>query len=294
MRNDLILIRGGGRIGTAVAHRLRLCGLPVVVTEAARPTLIHRRACFGSVIYDSEIEVEGVPARRAADAAGLRALMERGFVPVLADPPALVRDVLRPWALVDATRLNRNIGTRKTDAPIVVGVGPGFSAGVDVHVVVESRGGRRLGALQFDGALPTHPDSGPFGAPLPVEIRSPAVGRFEPLVELGAEVRVGEAVGRVGSRSIEAPLDGIVSGLLAEGIFVAGGARLLEIDPRCDAGVLSLIDPRARAVAGGVLEGLLYTAAVGAEPGQSLHASRGDEGPAAGAPTPVVDPVDPQ
>lgn len=278
MRNDLVLIRGAGRVGTAVAHRLRLCGLPVVLTEAARPTLIHRRSCFGSVIYESEIEVEGVPARRSADADGLRQILERGFVPVLTDPPALVKEVVRPWVLVDATGLERNIGTRRTDAPIVVGVGRGFTAGGDVHAVVESRPGQRLGALHFEGALPAEPVPGPFGAPLSVEIFSPGVGRFEPAVAFGAMVRVGDALGRVGARTITAPLDGLVSGLLAEGLFVAVGARLAEVDPRGDSATLLQIDPRARAVAGGVLEAILYTAAVGLEPGQSLTVRSGSEG----------------
>lgn len=270
MRNDLVLVRGGGRLGSAIAHRLRLAGLPVVVTEAARPTLIHRVTCFGSAIYESEVTVDGVPGRRAADAEGLRQLLERGFVPVLADPPAAVREVLNPWALVDAIGLDRNVGTRLTDAPIVIGVGIGFTPGLDVHLVVDSREGHDLGRVVFDAALLGTPGASPVGAPLARLVTAPSVGRFEPRVGFGQAVNADDVLGLVGSRPVVAGIAGLVSGLLMEGHFVGAGMRVAEVDPRGDAALLARIDPRARAVAGGVLEALLYTAAVGSAPGQAL------------------------
>lgn len=270
MRNDLVLVRGAGRLGSAIAHRLRLAGLPVVMTEAARPTLLHRATCFGTVIYESELTVDGVPGRRAADAEGLRQLLERGFVPVLSDPPALVREALNPWVLVDAIGLERNIGTRLTDAPIVIGVGAGFTPGVDVHLVVDPREGHDLGRLVFDGALGGTPPASPTGEPVTRLLRAPAVGRFEPRVRFGQAVAAGETIGQVGSRPVVTEVAGLVSGLLMEGHFVGAGMRVAEVDPRGDEALLGRIDPRARAVAGGVLEAILYTAAVGSAPGQAL------------------------
>lgn len=270
MRNDLVLVRGGGRIGTAVAHRLRLAGLPVVITEATRPTCVHRGVAFGMAIYESEITVDGVPARRAADAEGLRQLLERGFVPVLADAPALIRETVRPWALVDAIGLARNTGTRLTDAPIVIGVGAGFTPGVDVHVVVDSRPGHDLGRIVLDGPLTGGAPAGPCDDGVLRPLLSPGVGRFQPLVPFGEMVDVGTGVGRVGTRDVTAPVAGLVSGLLAEGHFVGAEMRVAEIDPRGARELLARIDPVARAVAGGVLEALLYTAAVGSAPGQAL------------------------
>lgn len=270
MRNDLVLVRGGGRLGSAIAHRLRLAGLPVVLTEAARPTLIHRATCFGSAIYESEVTVDAVPGRRAADAEGLRQLLERGFVPVLADPPATVREVLNPWALIDAIGLDRNVGTRLTDAPIVIGVGVGFTPGLDVHCVVDSRDGHDLGRVVFDAPLAGPPAASPLGEPLARLVTAPSVGRFEPRVSFGQAVNADDVLGMVGSRPVLAGIAGLVSGLLMEGHFVGAGMRLAEVDPRGEAALLERIDPRARAVAGGVLEALLYTAAVGSAPGQAL------------------------
>jgi xanthine dehydrogenase accessory factor len=239
------------------------------VTEAARPTLIHRRACFGAAIGDFEIEVENVPARRAADLEGVRQILKRGAVPVLIDPPARIREVLKPWVLVDATGLGRNVGTSLTDAPIVVGIGMGFKAGLDVHVVVESRETQDLGRAVFAGELES-PREAPFTSDGTGIIKAARAGRFEARTEIGQMVSPGEVIGTVGDLAVQAPHAGLVAGILADGIFVGPGMRLADVDRRSDPALVSRIDPRARAVAGGVLEGILYTAAVGS-PGQSLE-----------------------
>jgi xanthine dehydrogenase accessory factor len=270
MRNDLVLVRGGGRLGTAVAHRLRLCGFPVILTEAARPTLIHRSRSFGMAVYDSEIEVENVTARRAAGADGVRQILEAGAIPVLVDPAAAIREAVRPWVLVDAIGLDRNVGTRRTDAPIVIGEGPGFTAGEDVHAVVDPRPGADLGRFFPEGALATEPPPWlPFGTDGGL-IVSPGVGRFDPAASIGAAVAPGDLIGRVGTREVRSPVAGILSGLLMEGLFTGTGMRLAEVDPASNAATLTRIDPVARAAAGGVLEAALYTAAVGSEPEQRL------------------------
>lgn len=287
MRNDLVLIRGGGRNGTAVAHRLRLGGFPVVITEAARPTLIHRLAAFGSVIYESEIEVESVPARRAAGPDGLRHILESGAIPVLVDPAALVKETMKPWVVVDAVGLDRNVGTRLTDAPIVIGIGPGFEVGRDVHAIVDSRPRNQLGGIVVEGTLVDDVPEGPFTTVPDRIVRSPAAGRFAPRVGFGALVAAGEVLAEIGGVPVPSPCAGLVTGLLAEGLFVGPGVRVAEVDGRNDPRLLAAIDPRARAVAGGVLEAILYTAAIGSAPGQAL-APREAEPPAGGGVAPPV------
>lgn len=275
--SEIVLVRGGGRLGTAVVHRLRLCGFPVVVVEGARPTLIHRRAAVGAAIEDSEIVVEGVSARRASGPDGISQILDEGAVPVLVDPAAAIRRSLEPWVMVDAIGLDRNVGTSRDDAPIVVALGPGFVAGTEVHAVVESRLNADLGRFTTQGPLraeapplfddPAHGRwSGVVTAPIP--------GRFEALAELGTAVADGAVIGRVGGREIKAPTAGILAGLLTNGLFVGPGMRLADVDPRGAEGRLLAIDPMARAAAGGVLEAILHLAALGREGGQSFESRR--------------------
>lgn len=281
--SEIVLIRGGGRLGTAVAHRLRLCGFPVVIVEAARPTLIHGRAALGAAIELSELTVEGVTARRASGPEGVRQILEEGSVPVLVDPAAAIRQSLMPWVLVDAIGLDRNVGTRLTDAPIVVALGSGFAAGIDAHAVVESRPNADLGRFTTEGPLrqgapPLSDQAGwPSDAGL---LLAPIPGRFEARTRLGDTIEVGGIVGLIGSREMKAPLGGVVAGLLADGLFVGPGMRVADIDPRGPQGRLHAIDPLARAAAGGILEAILHLAALGREVGQSLASRRAEaEGP---------------
>lgn len=274
IRNDLVLVRGGGRLGTAVAHRLRLCGFPVIVTEAARPTAIHLRAVFAAAIYEGEAEIEGVSARRTSGPEGIREILQSGALPVLIDPAATIRDALAPWVVVDAIGLERNVGTRRGDAPIVIALGPGFRAGPDAHAVVDPRPGPDLGRFTTEGPLREPGVASGLRVDRAGLVMSPAVGRFEARSAIGRLVRGGEVLGLVGRVEATAPRDGLLTGLLSDGAFVGLGVRLADVDLRTDSEALSAIDPVARAAAGGVLEAILYTAAVGAEPGQPLQVRR--------------------
>jgi xanthine dehydrogenase accessory factor len=273
--SDIALIRGGGRLGTAAAHRLRLCGFPVVIVEAARPTLIHRRATFGAAVEDSGLTVEGVRARRASGMEGIRQVLDEGGVPVLVDPAATIREGLVPWVLVDAIGLERNVGTRRDDAPIVVAMGPGFVAGTDAHAVVETRANVDIGRFTTEGALREAPPrlawAGGGEAGL---VRAPIPGRFESRAAIRDTVAANDVLGSVGGREIRAPIAGLLVGLLADGLFVGPGMRLADLDPLLDAERVHAIDPLARAAAGGVLEAILHLAALGREGGQSLESRR--------------------
>ena len=144
----LVVIRGAGDLATGTALRLWRAGLQVVMTDMERPTAIRRTVCFSQAIVHGETVVEGVTAQRAESPAQALALLETGVVPVLADPEGTCVPVLRPDALVDAILAKKNLGTRMTDAPVVIGVGPGFTAGADCHAVVETMRGHYLGRVQ--------------------------------------------------------------------------------------------------------------------------------------------------
>ncbi|MFR4240999.1 MAG: hypothetical protein ACLT2F_10650 [Butyricicoccus sp.] len=133
----LVVIRGAGDIATGIALRLYRAGIRLVLTDLPQPTSIRRTVCFSEAIRLGETVVEGVHARRADTAAEAAALTEQGIIAVLADPAAGCVQKLHPDALVDAILAKKNLGTHITDAPIVIAVGPGFTAGVDCHAAVE-------------------------------------------------------------------------------------------------------------------------------------------------------------
>ena len=144
-----VLIRGAGDIASGIALRLHRAGMQVVMTDLPAPTAIRRTVCFSQAILLGEMTVEDVTARRADSVEEAEGLLRRGLIPVLADPDCACRAQLRPDALVDAILAKRNLGTKIDDAPVVVGIGPGFTAGEDCRAVVETMRGHTLGRVIY-------------------------------------------------------------------------------------------------------------------------------------------------
>ena len=247
----LVLIKGAGDLATGTAVRLYWAGIPVVMTEVAQPTAVRRTVAFSQCMYDGAAQVEGIAARRA---------LERGEVPVLCDPEAAILRELPFDGVVDAILAKRNLGTAITDAPVVLALGPGFTAGVDCHGVVETMRGHDLGRLLTRGsAAPNTGVPGDVGGyTIQRIIRAPADGVFEPLAAIGQRVEEGQPVARVAGRTACAQLTGVVRGMLPSGLAVTAGMKAGDIDPRCRAEHCFTVSDKARAIAGGVLEGLLY------------------------------------
>ena len=241
----LVLIKGAGDLATGAAVRLYRAGIPVVMTEVAQPTAVRRTVAFSQCMYDGAAQVEGISARRAEDAGAARRALERGEVPVLCDPAAAILGELPFDGVVDAILAKRNLGTAITDAPVVLALGPGFTAGVDCHGVVETMRGQNLGRLLTQGSAA--PNTG-----------APADGAFEPLAAIGQRVEEGQPVARVAGRTACAQLTGVVRGMLPAGLAVTAGMKAGDIDPRCRAEHCFTVSDKARAIGGGVLEGLLY------------------------------------
>ena len=243
----LVLIKGAGDLATGAAVRLYRAGIPVVMTEVAQPTAVRRTVAFSQCMYDGAAQVEGISARRAEDAGAARRALERGEVPVLCDPAAAILGELPFDGVVDAILAKRNLGTAITDAPVVLALGPGFTAGVDCHGVVETMRGHNLGRLLTQGsAAPNTGVPGDVGGYTTQRIiRAPADGAVEPLA-------------RVAGRTACAQLTGVVRGMLPAGLAVTAGMKAGDIDPRCRAEHCFTVSDKARAIGGGVLEGLLY------------------------------------
>ena len=256
----LVLIKGAGDLATGTAVRLRRAGFDLVMTEVERPTAVRRTVAFSQCMYDGTAAVEGLTARRASGKAEALAALARGEIPVLCDPGAEIRKELPFDGVVDAILAKKNLGTAITDAPIVLALGPGFTAGVDCHGVVETKRGHDLGRLILEGsAIPNTGVPGDIGGYTEERIiRAPADGLFEPLAAIGDQVEEGAPVARVAGSVVCARLTGVVRGMLPAGLAVKQGMKAGDIDPRCEVRHCFTVSDKARAIGGGVLEGLLY------------------------------------
>ena len=256
----LVLIKGAGDLATGVAVRLYRSGFPVVMTDLAQPTAVRRTVSFCQCRYDGTTTVEGITARAVQDVDQVKSALAAGEGPVLADPAAEIRSALPFDAVVDAILAKHNTGTAITDAPIVLALGPGFTAGVDCHGVVETKRGHYLGRLITEGsAIPNTGVPGDVGG-YTIErlIRAPKAGVFHPVASIGDTVEKGEVVAHVDETPVYAAMPGIVRGMLPEGLTVPAGMKAGDIDPRCTRDHCFTVSDKARAVGGGVLEGLMY------------------------------------
>ena len=256
----LALIRGTGDLASGIALRLWRSGISVVLTDLPRPTVIRRTVSFADAITNGTMTVEGVTAQFAADIQQAKNLLAQGIIPVLADPECRCREELKPDAIVDAIVAKRNLGTRITDADIVIGVGPGFTAGEDCHAVVETMRGHTLGRAIYRGsALPNTNVPGLVGGFAGERVlRAPADGVFTGAKKIRDLVRQGDIVGYVAGVPMYATISGVLRGLVADGVEVKQGMKSGDVDPRGEVSYCDSVSDKANAVAGGVLEAILH------------------------------------
>ncbi|KAA9395996.1 EF2563 family selenium-dependent molybdenum hydroxylase system protein [Haloarcula sp. CBA1130] len=259
--DDLVVVRGGGDLGSGVVYRLQQAGFPVIVAEVEQPTVVRRAVAFGAALYEDEVTVEGVPGRAAADIDEALGLLADDVVPVIVDPDAAVASELDATVLVDAIMAKGKFdtGTRRSDADIVVGMGPGFEAGEDVDAVIETDRGHELGRVFYEGTASQY-DGEPGkrrGYTHERVLRAPADGDWTPTVGIGDSVTAGDVVGTVGDRPVETEIGGLVRGLVHGGLRVEDGAKLGDVDPRGESVDPTKISDKALCLGGGVLEAVL-------------------------------------
>ena len=256
----LVIIRGAGDIATGIALRLHRAGISLILTDLPTPTAVRRTVCFSEATRLGEARVEDVTARLARSPEEALALARRGAVAVMADPEGACIPRLRPHGVVDAILAKKNLGTRMDMAPAVIGVGPGFTAGVDCHAAVETMRGHTLGRVLYTGSpIPNTGVPGNIGGyTMERVLRAPAEGIFEPRLEIGALVKAGEVAGVVNGQPMLCTIDGCLRGLLQAGVPVYKGMKSGDIDPRCRPEHCLTASDKALAVGGGVLEALLH------------------------------------
>jgi len=254
-----VVIRGGGDLATGTALRLYRSGMKVVVCETAAPTSIRRTVCFSEAVRLGETAVEGVTARRA-ELEEVPELLEAGIIPVLVDPEGGCIEALEPDAVADLILAKRNLGATIDMAPVVVAAGPGFTAGVDCHAVVETMRGHYLGRVIYEGsALPNTNVPGLIGGYAGERVlRAPADGIFQGTRQIGDRVEPGDIAGYVAGEPMVCTIGGILRGLLADGVPVKEGMKSGDVDPRCEPAHCQCVSDKALAVGGGVLEAILH------------------------------------
>ena len=215
-RDDLIVVRGGGDLATGVVHRLWSAGLRVLVLETSHPAAIRRQVSLCEAVYEGETAVEGMRGIRVETLADADAVWAQNAVPVLIDPTGACLPQARPAVLVDAIIAKKNLGTTREMAPLTIALGPGFAAGQDVDVVVETKRGHKLGRIIREGSAA--PNSGVpgiiggYGAER--VLRAPADGTFVPCMEIGRLVKAGEVAANVEGVPMLCTIDGCLRGIL--------------------------------------------------------------------------------
>jgi xanthine dehydrogenase accessory factor len=256
-----ILIRGAGEMASGVAHRLHQSHFKICMLEIPHPLAVRREISFCEAIYGEEKEVEGVRAKFIFTPQEVQSTWKEGKIPLLVDPDGRkTRSFLKPDVVVDAVLAKKNLGTHIKDAPLVIGLGPGFTAGKDVHIVIETNRGQNLGKMILTGTA--EPDTGIPGqiGGFTVErvLRTMKKGIFRPQKSIGDRVSKGSVVAVVDDFPVIAKISGVVRGLLREGVEVRKGMKVGDIDPRGKREFCFTISDKARAIGGGVLEAILY------------------------------------
>ena len=267
----LIICRGGGDLATGIVHRLFRAGFPVLVLETDSPAAIRRQVSFSEAVYDGTATVEGVTAERIASAnrAAVNHVLEAGRVPLLVDPEGSSIPLLKPDIVVDAIIAKKNLGTAKEMAPLVIGVGPGFTAGEDVDLVVESMRGHNLARIFTTGsALPNTGIPGNIGGFTKERVlHAEAAGYMKNIRQIGDIVEKGEEIARIYEKmtedgtfsgsyvSVAASISGMIRGLIREGYHFQKGFKIADIDPReSELANCFTISDKARSIGGSVLE----------------------------------------
>jgi xanthine dehydrogenase accessory factor len=254
----LAVIKGAGDLATGVALSFRAAGFRVLMTELPQPTAIRLSVSFAEAVYSGSHVVEGVRAELAAKESW-KSILEAGNVAVLVDPRCAVLKNVDASVVVDAVMAKANTGTSRKDGPVVVALGPGFTAGLDADAVIETMRGHELGRIIREGCA--RQDTG-----IPGEIggktservlKAPRDGRVSCLKRIGDIVERGEAVMSVEGDPVRAPFDGCLRGMIRDGLTAHKDMKIGDVDPRADAGYVDAVSDKSRAVGRAALEAAL-------------------------------------
>jgi len=259
MFDEIVVIRSGGDIGTAVAHKLFRSGFKVLILETKMPFAIRRKVAFCDAIYEGEAIVEGIKCKKIDKLSEIEDVLGSAVIPIIVDELGYVINEINAEIVVDAILAKKNINTRIDMAPLTIGLGPGFEAGVDVNVVIETNRGHNLGRLIYKGetekntGIPGNID----GHGIERVLRAPCDGLVKVIKGIGELVKEGDTIFEVGGVEVKTGLSGVVRGCIRDGIIAEKGLKIGDVDPRRNINNCFTISDKARCIAGGVLEAIL-------------------------------------
>lgn len=261
MREDnIVLVRGAGDIATGTIQKLVRAGFLVIATETDRPSAIRRQAALSEAVYEGSFTVEDITAVRVESITEADQVMNSGRVAIIVDPSCKLLSELQPLAVIDAILAKKNLGTSREMAPITIALGPGFIAGEDVDIVIETMRGHNLGRLIFQGsALPN------TGTPGIIEgmgkervLHAPVAGTLHNRAAISDTIEKGQIIADIDGHPVIASIDGILRGLIRDGFQVPLGFKIADIDPRdSEKENCFTISDKARCIGGAVLEAIL-------------------------------------
>ena len=265
MKEYTVIVRGGGDIATGTIHKLHRCGFKVVILEIEEPSAIRRTVCFSEAIYENKVMVENVTCEKANNLDEVNSILSRNNIPVIIDPYGKYIKELKPLVVVDAILAKKNLGTTKDMAPITIGLGPGFCAGEDVDIVIETMRGHNLGRIIEKGyAMDNTGTPGVInGVSKERVIYSPVGGTISNKKEIGDIVKKDEVIATINDgktvTEVKATIDGLLRGLIRDKSNIKEKLKIADIDPRInEVKNAYTISDKARTIAGGVLESILY------------------------------------
>ncbi|TGE34572.1 selenium-dependent molybdenum cofactor biosynthesis protein YqeB [Desulfosporosinus sp. Sb-LF] len=264
MNGPVILVRGAGEQASGVGWVLAKAGFRVVMTEVAKPLMVRWPVCFGTAVPEKRWQVEGVSACYVENSiVDCETAWKAGEIPILVDPHLEALSKLNPVVLVDAIMAKRNLGTKRDMAPQTIGLGPGFTAGVDVDLVVETNRGHYLGKLIYAGAA--QPNTGTPGVIAGFSrervVYSPKAGIFKAKRDIGEQVSAGDSLGEIDdgvrSEKVLSTIDGTLRGLLRTNTCIPANVKIGDIDPRGHQEYCWTVSEKARAIGSSVLLGIM-------------------------------------
>ncbi len=262
MKGDIIAVRGGGDVASGSIQKLHRSGFRVLVLEIENPTSVRRTVCFSEAIFNGEMSIEGIKSVHVKNEEEIYNAWENNNIPVIIDPKGVYINKLKPIAVVDAIIAKKNTGMTRDLAPITIAIGPGFEAGKDVDIVIESNRGHNLGRLIFSGYADEN-----TGSPGNIEgftiervLYSPCEGVFKSHHKIGDVVKAGEVVASVDGKNIYAKIDGLIRGLIRNDTMVKEGLKIGDVDPRANQiNNCYTISDKARAIGGATLEAVMIS-----------------------------------
>lgn len=256
----IVVIKGAGEMATGIAHRLYESNITnIVMTEIPEPISVRRTVAFSEVVFEGKMTVEGVEAELIQSLDDVHGLWQKKKIAIIVDPKWTIVSALQPDIVIDAIMAKKNLGTKKTEASFVIGIGPGFVAPTDVSAIIESNRGHNLGRVFYDGAAEPHTGiPGPtMGYTSERVLRSPHAGLVKHVKTIGDSVKKNEVILYVNETPVKATIDGLLRGLIRE-IRVENNEKVGDIDPRGIKEYCFTITEKARAIGGGVLEAIMH------------------------------------